>query len=405
MNGITTKQVQRRGKKYCIVCKGGRDFRTFHPIPKDSNRREDWLKAIGLQETELPKCPFVCQSHFQQSDYYVREHPEAQRRLLKTAVPSQNLRRRSSEQNSSALQKCEKSKYDACIESVSDLEKKPETTCSDEPIKEAFDNKELLVKVDATVDFWAMTNDFNTRDVKTDVNEIGIVVNGNPSKIDPLNVSPRSKGAMEQKQSLKTHEDVKPKATRRNANTRVQIEVVGPGYSFREKYEYMSIYVNMMKNFGMKYGAEDHQQFLERSRKITEIIQSIDEEDCVKLVFLAGLTEKETEICLNSNVNNVNAWVDILCDQNHCFESPLTPGDDLTLELEYDSKSDKALSWDSSTGKQSDSGVSIRTKQIPRRKQTFQIRDEFQPTSRRDQPTQRPNIVASMDPSSIDPPN
>ena len=264
----------------------------------------------------------------------------------------------------------------------------------------------MLVKVDTTVDFWAMTNDFNTRDVKTDVNEIGIVVNGNPNKIDPLNVSevsPRSKGAMEQKQSLKTHEDVRPKATRRNANTRVQIEVAGPGYSFREKYEYMSIYVNMMKNVGMKYGAEDHQQFLERSRKITEIIQSIDEEDCVKLVFLAGLTEKETEICLNSNVNNVNAWVDILCDQNHCFKSPLTPGDDLTLELEYDSKSDKALSWDSSTGKQSDSRVSIRTKQIPRRKQTFQIRDEFQPTSRRDQPTQRPNIVASMDPSCIDP--
>ena len=307
------------------------------------------------------------------------------------------------DQNDSVLQKCEKSKSDAFVESLTELEKKPETTCSDEPIKEAFDNKELLVKVDTTVDFWAMTNDFNTRDVKADVNEIGIVVNGNPNKIDPLNVSPRSKGAMEQKQSLKTHEDVKPKATRRNANTRIQIEVAGPGYSFREKYEYMSIYVNMMKNVGMKYGAEDHKQFLERSRKITEIIQSIDEEDCVKLIFLAGLTDKETEICLNSNVNNVNAWVDMLCDQTHCFESPLTPGDDLKLELEYDSRSDKAFSLDSSTGKQSDSRVSIRTKQIPRRKQTFQIRDEFQPTSRRDQPTQRPNIVASMVPSSIDP--
>ena len=307
------------------------------------------------------------------------------------------------DQNDSVLQKCEKSKSDAFVESLTELEKKPETTCSDEPIKEAFDNKELLVKVDTTVDFWTMTNDFNTRDVKADVNEIGIVVNGNPNKIDPLNVSPRSKGAMEQKQSLKTHEDVKPKATRRNANTRIQIEVAGPGYSFREKYEYMSIYVNMMKNVGMKYGAEDHKQFLERSRKITEIIQSIDEEDCVKLIFLAGLTDKETEICLNSNVNNVNAWVDMLCDQTHCFESPLTPGDDLKLELEYDSRSDKAFSLDSSTGKQSDSRVSIRTKQIPRRKQTFQIRDEFQPTSRRDQPTQRPNIVASMVPSSIDP--
>ena len=108
----------------------------------------------------------------------------------------------------------------------------------------------------------------------------------------------------------------------------------------------------MMKN-SAKNEIEDHKQFLWRSRHLTEMMRSLDQEAFLKLIFLAGLPEEETEICLNTNVISLEALVEVLCDlsndlqlqENHkegvksdIGHDPLNPEQSLTntLELGYE---------------------------------------------------------------------
>ncbi|XP_076232401.1 uncharacterized protein LOC143177947 isoform X2 [Calliopsis andreniformis] len=42
---------------------------TFHMVPKDSVRRQLWLKNIGVDESSLPKKAVVCSCHFRNRDF------------------------------------------------------------------------------------------------------------------------------------------------------------------------------------------------------------------------------------------------------------------------------------------------------------------------------------------------
>ena len=84
-------------------------------------------------------------------------------------------------------------------------------------------------------------------------------------------------------------------------------------YSLRDQ-------INLMKN-SAKDGIEDHKQFLWRSRHLTEMMRSLDQEEFHKLIFLTGLPEDETEFCLNTNVISLEALVDILCDLSTDLQS------------------------------------------------------------------------------------
>ena len=90
----------KKGRKTCVVCGRGRDERMYHLIPSDADRRSEWLKAIGKEALNLPKSTYVCESHFRRpEDYFTREYPGAQWRLLKTAVPNQNIPQKPAEQD------------------------------------------------------------------------------------------------------------------------------------------------------------------------------------------------------------------------------------------------------------------------------------------------------------------
>ena len=57
--------------KLCIVCKHTKALDLtvhMHRIPKVVPLRQQWLEALGIEETDLPKDPRVCSHHFSDGD-------------------------------------------------------------------------------------------------------------------------------------------------------------------------------------------------------------------------------------------------------------------------------------------------------------------------------------------------
>ena len=57
--------------KSCIVCKYTKALDPtvhMHRIPKVVPLRQQWLEALGIEETDLPKDPRVCSRHFSDGD-------------------------------------------------------------------------------------------------------------------------------------------------------------------------------------------------------------------------------------------------------------------------------------------------------------------------------------------------
>ena len=57
--------------KSCIVCKHTKALDPtvhMHRIPKVMPLRKQWLEALGIEETDLPKDPRVCSRHFSDGD-------------------------------------------------------------------------------------------------------------------------------------------------------------------------------------------------------------------------------------------------------------------------------------------------------------------------------------------------
>ena len=57
--------------KLCIVCKHTKALDPtvhMHRIPKVMPLRQQWLDALGIEDTNLPKDPRVCSRHFSDGD-------------------------------------------------------------------------------------------------------------------------------------------------------------------------------------------------------------------------------------------------------------------------------------------------------------------------------------------------
>ncbi|XP_076381061.1 THAP domain-containing protein 1-like [Megalopta genalis] len=61
---------------------------SFHLLPKDTDRRNKWLEALGLKDWCPPKSAAVCSAHFEEQDY---ETHATLRKLKVDAFPHVNL--------------------------------------------------------------------------------------------------------------------------------------------------------------------------------------------------------------------------------------------------------------------------------------------------------------------------
>ena len=59
---------------------------TFHRIPKDVARRQQWKLAMKRQDWEPSATAKICSEHFKQSDF--KQNSASKRLLNETAVPS-----------------------------------------------------------------------------------------------------------------------------------------------------------------------------------------------------------------------------------------------------------------------------------------------------------------------------
>ena len=59
---------------------------TFHRLPKEEIRRQQWIKATKRQNWNPAMSAKICSEHFKQSDF--KQNSESKRLLHDTAVPS-----------------------------------------------------------------------------------------------------------------------------------------------------------------------------------------------------------------------------------------------------------------------------------------------------------------------------